>query len=166
MVGEEQQAIVQAARETGASVYLDCQAHHTSLDDAATREAIGRVDVFSPNRNEALALTGERSIEAALDKLSELVGVVIIKDGAEGCLCGHEGKVTGAPGIEVEVVDTTGAGDNFNCGFIYGQIKGYSLEESLRIGNICGGLSVSAIGGSGYIIDQEMIRLFLDTGNF
>lgn len=161
MVGEAQQAIVQAARETGASVYMDCQAHHTSLDEAATRESIGNVDFFSPNRNEALALTGEKSIEAALNKLSELVGVVIIKDGADGCLCHHEGQVIKVPGIEVEVVDTTGAGDNFNCGFIYGQVNGHTLEESLRIGNICGGLSVSAFGGSGFEIDPETIGRFL-----
>jgi sugar/nucleoside kinase (ribokinase family) len=91
--------------------------------------------------------------------------MVIIKDGAEGCLCSHGSKVIRAPGIEVAVVDTTGAGDNFNCGFIYGQIKGYSLEDSLRIGNICGGLSVSAIGGSGFAIDEKMIMRYLYGGN-
>ena len=147
MVGEEQQPIVRAARGVGAKVYMDCQAHHTSLDDLATREAIARVDVFSPNREEALALTGETSIEMALEKLSKLAETVIIKDGASGCVCATEGRVIRAPGIEVEVVDTTGAGDNFNCGFIYGQIKGYSLEDSMRIGNICGGLSTLEYGG-------------------
>lgn len=165
MTGEAQQAIIRAARDVGARVYMDCQAHHTTLKESETREAIARVDVFSPNREEALSLTGEASIEAALGKLSELVNTAIIKDGAEGCLCGTEGKVIKAPGIEVEVADTTGAGDNFNCGFIYGQIKDYSLEESLRIGNICGGLSVSAIGGSGFVIDLETIGRYFLTGN-
>jgi sugar/nucleoside kinase (ribokinase family) len=158
MMGEEQKNIVQAAREVGARVYMDCQAHHTSLDDLATQDAIARVDVFSPNREEALKLTGETSVQAALVKLSELVSTVIIKDGAEGCLCSSESKVVREPGIDVKVVDTTGAGDNFNCGFIYGQIKGSSLEESLRIGNICGGLSVSVVGGSGFTIDSEAIE--------
>lgn len=165
MVGEEQQTIVQAAREMGAKVYMDCQAHNTSLDDQATREAIGKVDVFSPNRSEALALTGENDIETALGKLSNLAETVIIKDGADGCICSHNGEVFILPGIEVEVVDTTGAGDNFNCGFIFGQNKGYSLEESLRIGNICGGLSVATIGGSGFVIDPETIGRLLYTGN-
>ncbi len=158
MVGEEQERIVRAARDMGAKVYMDCQAHHTSLDEVATQEAIGRVDVFSLNREEALKLTGETSVEAALGKLSELVKVVIIKTGADGCLCGTEGKVIRAPGIEVEVVDTTGAGDNFNCGFIYGQINGYSVEDSLRIGNLCGGLSTLEYGGGSKSISISEIE--------
>jgi sugar/nucleoside kinase (ribokinase family) len=162
MVGEAQEKIVRAAREVGARVYMDCQAHSSTLDDALTQQAIRRVDVFSPNREEALKLTGETSVQAALVKLSELVKVVLIKTGAEGCLCITEGKIVKASGIEVEVVDTTGAGDNFNCGFIYGQIKGYALEESLRIGNICGGLSASAIGGSSFIIDPEITKSLMD----
>ncbi|MBM3138604.1 MAG: carbohydrate kinase family protein, partial [Chloroflexi bacterium] len=99
MVGKPHKDIVQAARAVGARLYMDCQAHHTSLDDPATREAIARVDVFSPNREEALALAGQTSIEAALGKLSELVGTVIIKDGADGCLSAAEGRVVCAPGI-------------------------------------------------------------------
>jgi sugar/nucleoside kinase (ribokinase family) len=162
MVGEEQEKIVRAARTVGALVYMDCQAHHANLTDPATRGAIGRADVFSPNREEALALTREKSIEAALEKLSKLTGTVIIKNGADGCLCSRGGMVIRVPGIEVAVVDTTGAGDNFNCGFIYGQIKGYSLEETLRIGNICGGLSVTTIGGSGFAIDSGAIENFLN----
>jgi sugar/nucleoside kinase (ribokinase family) len=46
------------------------------------------------------------------------------------------------------VVDTTGAGDNFNSGFLFGQINGFSLANSLRIANICGGLSVEGFGGA------------------
>jgi sugar/nucleoside kinase (ribokinase family) len=157
MVGDEQEEIVRAAREVGAKVYMDCQAHHMNLTDPAAREAIGRADVFSPNRDESLALTGEKSIEEALEKLSKLTGTVIIKNGADGCLCSREGKVIRAPGIEVEVVDTTGAGDNFNCGFIYGQIKEYSLEESLRIGNICGGLSTQQFGGGSCVISESEV---------
>lgn len=162
MTGEAHEDIVKAARAVGAWVYMDCQAHQTTLEESETREAIGRVDVFSPNREESLALTGEASIEAALGKLFELIGTVIVKDGVDGCLCASNGKVIRSPGIEMEVVDTTGAGDNFNCGYIYGQIKGYTLEESLRIGNLCGGLSVTKIGGSSNVIDQEMIEKTLN----
>jgi len=46
------------------------------------------------------------------------------------------------------VLDTTGAGDNFNSGFLYGQIRGYSIGRSLRIANICGGLSTQGYGGT------------------
>jgi sugar/nucleoside kinase (ribokinase family) len=52
------------------------------------------------------------------------------------------------PGVKANVVDTTGAGDNFDCGFIYGQLQGYSLEDSIRCANICGGLSIEKHGGA------------------
>ncbi len=159
MTGEAQEKITIAAHEMGALVYMDCQAHHTTISDPDTSAALGRVDVFSPNRAEALALTGEKNIESALDQLRALTETVIIKDGASGCLCGYPGGVIRSPAMEVEVVDTTGAGDNFNCGFIYGQIKGFPLEESLRIGNICGGLSVEVVGGGNdHINPHEIVQ--------
>lgn len=157
MAGEAQETIIGAAHEAGARVYMDCQAHHTTIQDPDTSAALGRVDVFSPNRAEALALTGEKNIESALDKLHALTETVIIKDGANGCLCGYPGGVIRSPAMAVEVVDTTGAGDNFNCGYIYGQINGCSPEESLRIGNICGGLSTDVVGGGNDHINPHEI---------
>jgi sugar/nucleoside kinase (ribokinase family) len=157
MTGEAQKKITGAAREAGARVYMDCQAHHTTISDPDTRAALSRVDVFTPNRAEALALTGEENIEKALDTLRALTKTVIIKDGGNGCLCGYPGGTIRSPAMKVKVLDTTGAGDNFNCGFIYGQIRGYPLKESLRIGNICGGLSTEVIGGGNKHIKPEEV---------
>jgi sugar/nucleoside kinase (ribokinase family) len=117
-----------------AKIYMDCQAHSTSIEDPLTSQTVADVDVFSPNRDEALALTGETEIEASLEKLSKLTETVIIKNGA---------------------------GDNFNCGFIYGQIKEYSLEDSLRIGNFCGGLSTQQYGGGSDTISTLKIKRLL-----
>ena len=83
---------------------------------------------------------------------------MVIKNGADGCICSQGGEVSSVASIDVKVVDKTGAGDNFNCGFIYGQVRGYSLHDSLRIGNICGGLSTTIFGGSNFEIDTQIIK--------
>jgi len=88
-----------------------------------------------------LQLTGAATVEQALARLAELTPLVIVKRGAEGAIAGLDGGVVQVPAIPVEVVDTTGAGDCFNAGFLYGYLRGASLETCLRAGNICGGLS-------------------------
>jgi sugar/nucleoside kinase (ribokinase family) len=138
----------QAALESHTAIFMDCQAHQTSLEDPDVRSALQQVDVFSPNLEEALQLTGEDSIESALAALAALSPLVIIKLGKEGAIAQRGSQVMRIPGLKTNVVDTTGAGDNFDCGFIYGQLQGYSLEDSIRCANICGGLSIEKHGGA------------------
>ncbi len=102
---------------------MDCQAHHFSIGDPAVINALQSVDVFSPNAQEAQDLTGKNTIESALEELARLIPLVIIKLGSTGCLTRQGEQVISTEAIQVEVKDTTGAGDNFNCGFLYGQIK-------------------------------------------
>lgn len=161
MIGKQQRVIVKAASDVSSRVLMDCQAHTTQIQDPSVRDAIAAVDVFSPNRQEALCLTGEKDIHAALDSLSKITRTVIIKNGKDGCLCAESAVVVHIPAIKMKVVDTTGAGDNFNCGFIFGQLQDYSLEDSLRIGNICGGLSTTRVGGSGFTINENIISAYL-----
>jgi sugar/nucleoside kinase (ribokinase family) len=88
---------------------------------------------------------------------------VIIKQGAEGCLCRKpDGDLLQVPGIQVRVTDTTGAGDNFNCGFICGQSRGFSLLDSLRMANICGGLSTQGSGGTATSPTFNQVKRFLE----
>jgi sugar/nucleoside kinase (ribokinase family) len=138
----------QAALESHTAIFMDCQAHQARLEDPEVRSALQQVDVFSPNLEEALQLTGVDSIETALAKLAALSPLVVIKLGKEGAIAQRGKQVMRVPGVKANGVDTTGAGDNFDCGFIYAQIQGYSLEDSLRCANICGGLSIEKRGGA------------------
>ena len=162
MTGADQQEIVSAARTVNARVFMDCQAHKASIKDPVIVEALQRVDVFSPNLGEAHMLTGETDILSSLNKLVEFTPLVIIKDGIHGCLASNSGQVIRSESIKVDVKDTTGAGDNFNCGFLFGQISGFSLEKSLRAANICGGLSTRGIGGSATSTTRAAVATWLD----
>ena len=135
------------ARAQGAAIFMDCQSTDATLETPGVVEALEAVDVFAPNEVEALQLTGAATVDQALARLTELTPLVIVKRGAEGAMARQDGEVVQVPAIPVEVVDTTGAGDCFNAGFIYGYLRGAPLETCLRAGNICGGLSTTAVGG-------------------
>lgn len=145
--GPEHHGVVEAARAAGSRILMDCQSQPQTLDDPAVVEAIRAVDVFAPNATEALHLTGEAAIPAALARLASLAPLVVIKLGADGSIAQQGDTVIHVPGLPVNVVDTTGAGDCFNAAFLYGQARGEPLETCLRYGNICGALSTTDYGG-------------------
>jgi sugar/nucleoside kinase (ribokinase family) len=146
--GPQQAEVCAAAHAVGALVYMDCQCSAATLTTPDLAEALRSVDIFAPNASEALQLTGAATVEAALAQLAALTPLVIIKCGADGALAQAGEDIAHAPSIHVDVFDTTGAGDCFNAGFLYGHLRGLPLETSLRCGNICGGLSTTARGGA------------------
>lgn len=111
-------------------------------------EILDHCDVFMPNATEALAISGAPNLEAALDELSRRAGSVAVKLGEEGAMARRGRQAVRARPLAVEVVDTVGAGDSFDAGFIYGFLSDRSLEESLRLGVACGSLSTTAAGGT------------------
>ncbi len=111
-------------------------------------ELLGQVDAFLPNQNEALAISGASTITAALQILSQKCRVVAIKCGREGALARQAGESVRAAALPVQVVDTVGAGDSFDAGFLYGWLKGWSLERVLTLAGACGSLSTRAAGGT------------------
>lgn len=111
-------------------------------------ELLPLVNIFLPNAAEACALTGEENVEIAANKLSAQVETLVIKLGAAGALGLRAGQTVRVPSISVQVVDTVGAGDSFNAGFLYGYLHGWSLEESLRLAAVCGALSTTGSGGT------------------
>jgi sugar/nucleoside kinase (ribokinase family) len=162
-LGEKYEDIFSTAREAGIKVYMDCQFTEETVENPEVRAAIGAVDIFAPNQLEALQLTGAASLDEAMAILSRLAPLVIIKCGAQGAYACQDSRVIHSPGLNVEqVVDTTGAGDCFNAGFLYGLLRGEPLERCLRLGNICGGLSVTATGGSAVPTADE-VEKYLQT---
>ncbi|HEX9371355.1 MAG TPA: PfkB family carbohydrate kinase [Roseiflexaceae bacterium] len=142
--GDEQAALVAAAHAAGAIVYMDCQSDQATLATPGVCEALRRVDVFAPNAAEALHLTGAATVEQALARLAELAPLAVVKCGGAGAIARSGEQVARAPALPVEVFDTTGAGDCFNAGFLYGYLHGHSLDTCLRSGNISGGLATTS----------------------
>lgn len=107
------------------------------------------VDVFLPNRTELLAIAGTDDLDLALRKLAGKVPLVAVKLGEQGALARRGEELLRAESIAVDVVDTTGAGDSFDAGFVYGFLAGWDVGAALRLGCVTGALSTRAAGGTG-----------------
>ena len=111
-------------------------------------ELLSQTNVFLPNETEACSLAGVDNIDLAKDKLAGLVETLAIKLGAAGALGAKNGKQVRVASIPVKVVDTVGAGDSFDAGFLFGYLNNWSLEKMLEMATICGSLSTQASGGT------------------
>ncbi|MBO4932468.1 MAG: carbohydrate kinase family protein [Clostridia bacterium] len=106
------------------------------------------IDVLFMNETECQHYTRCEDIETGARKLAEKAGMAVIKLGKTGAMAIKDGEKYFAPAYKVQAVDTTGAGDSFNAGFIYGFLQGLPMEECLKCGNGCGALSVTKLGGN------------------
>jgi sugar/nucleoside kinase (ribokinase family) len=111
-------------------------------------ELLSVTTVFLPNEKEATSLSGESDVDAAAERLRSKVELLGIKLGAKGALGVMENEHAKVSSMPVDVVDTVGAGDSFDAGFLYGYLNHWSLEKSLRLGCICGALSTQRSGGT------------------
>ncbi|MEA3344727.1 MAG: carbohydrate kinase family protein [Chloroflexota bacterium] len=137
-----------AAKEYGCTTSLDTGYDPMKRWDSTLWDTLHQTDVFLPNEVEAPAIAGRGDLGAALETLAEVVPTVVVKLGSEGALAYQEEKKVQIPAFPVEVVETTGAGDTFNAGFLTAWLRGLTLEESLILGVAAGSLSVTKIGGS------------------
>jgi sugar/nucleoside kinase (ribokinase family) len=112
--------------------------------------AYPQIDVLLPNTQEARLLGRGRDWREGARALSEQGPTVVVKRGAEGAAAVMGEQTIEVDAIKTEVADTTGAGDNFDAGFLYGYLAGWPIEQSLRLGAACGSLSTQAIGGTAY----------------
>ncbi|QBD83046.1 carbohydrate kinase family protein [Ktedonosporobacter rubrisoli] len=141
------------------SIFLDAGWHPEELADERLTEVIKRGHVLMPNQMEAMFMTGTQTAEEAALALAQWVPTAIVKAGARGVVACKNGEIAYCPAFPIkEVVDTTGAGDAFDGGFIYGSLKGYSFMEALRCGTICGSLSTTAPTGTAAVPNAQELE--------
>jgi len=110
-------------------------------------DTLEEVDVFFPNELELDAVGGSADPETALRALDNGRTCTIAKLGAQGCMLLVEGRPVHVPAFPIEPVDTTGAGDSFNAGFLHAWLNGRGVIESVQFGAACGALSTQGLGG-------------------
>lgn len=135
------------ARSFGLTTSLDTN-YDPSESWVGFDELLSVTNVFLPNEKEARSLSGEEKIDAAADILGRKVETLAIKLGSEGALGIRNSEKVQVTSIAVNLIDTVGAGDSFDAGFLYGYLNGWSLEKSLQLGCVCGGLSTQRAGGT------------------
>ena len=149
------------ARERGLTTSLDPGFDPSERWEADLRQALRSVDVFFPNEVELCALGGEAQPLDALQRLQNGRTLIVAKLGGAGCAA-HEGAaLVSVPAFPVETVDTTGAGDSFDAGFVHAWLQGKPLRECLRWGAACGALSTRGLGGTARQADRAEVEALL-----
>ena len=134
-------AVLKAAKAQGAKISLDLASFNVVEESKDLLDLIVAeyIDILIANEDEALAFTGERDEAKALGILAKDVEMAVLKIGARGSLISGNGEVVVIKGMGNGVaVDTTGAGDLWASGFLFGLVNGMSLEQSGALGSCCG----------------------------
>jgi sugar/nucleoside kinase (ribokinase family) len=153
-------AIAATLHDAGCTVSLDVGWHPDWLRSARTLNALREVELFLPNEREAELMIGQSEPEKMLRAFADArLRAVALKLGANGSALLTNGEIIFCPPVRVDPVDTTGAGDCFDAGFIYGWLNDRMPDECLRIGNICGALSTRGFGGIESFPTREELNL-------
>ena len=139
---------IELAKEAGLQVCLDMASYNIVAGDHEFFSLLVNkyVDIVFANEEEAKAFTGKEP-EEALDVIAKMCSIAIVKVGARGSLIRKGTEEVYVEAVPVErVVDTTGAGDFFAAGFLYGLTCGYSLEKCGKIGAVLSGEVIQVVG--------------------
>lgn len=136
------------AKELGLTTSFDSDNDPSGKWDSSILDTLQYVDVFLPNENEALHISRCDDLQSALNVLSEIVNTVVIKTGKNGAWVKNREQTIHANAFKIDVVDTTGAGDSFNSGFIYQYLNGADIDKCVLWGNACAAISTTKIGGT------------------
>ena len=153
------------AHSAGCTVSLDTGWDPAERWDGGLRETLAVADLFMPNAIEAQAISGQNDLASAQAWLAQLVPAVAVKLGPAGAIARRGEEVARASPPPVQPVDTTGAGDSFDAGCIYGYLAGWPLERTLRLACACGALTTRLPGGTnGQPTLQEALEAMGDDG--
>lgn len=151
------------AREKGVTTSLDAGWDDSENWDYGIMDVLEFTDIFFPNEVEAVRITRTRSAREAADRLSEFAKMVVVKCGPKGAVGKYGDQILEVPTFtSLKPIDTTGAGDSFNAGFIYGFLNGFDFKSCIIYGNACGSISVTRIGGASACPGLEEVRRLIE----
>jgi len=153
-------ALCRELKQKGLTLSLDTNDDPDDTWGAPLPELLGIVDVVLPNEDEAKRMSGTDDVESAITWLAARVPVVAVKCGRRGSIVQSGSERWVVPPLSVEPVDTIGAGDSFNAGFLKGYIQKLPLPDCAALGNTSAALSTLSPGGTESFRDPERIRSF------
>jgi sugar/nucleoside kinase (ribokinase family) len=153
--------IFRKAKAAGLTTSLDTNDDPENHWPVDVQRLLKYVDIVLPNESEACKLAQVEEVERAAEILAQQVSVVVVKRGSRGAMVlAGKHKHSGFPPV-VDPIDAVGAGDSFDAGFIHQFIRGASVEDCLKFGNIAGALSVTRAGGTEAFRDTQHREEFL-----
>jgi sulfofructose kinase len=162
--GHDVEASIQAAvyaREAGVPTVLDIDNYYPGADRLLPLIDFNICSSEFPRR-----VTGEDDLKRALKEIQSRSGSRLVAStiGKDGVLAYFNGEYIHSPGFEIECVDTTGAGDAFHGGFIFGLLNKKSVEETFRFANAVAALKCRAVGARTALPTRSEVEEFLRGG--
>jgi sugar/nucleoside kinase (ribokinase family) len=154
-------ALFERAKAAGLTTSFDPNSDPSASWSNSIKKVLRHTDVLFVNKREASELTGLKSSGNALKALGQLVPCAVIKLGRKGAVAIQHAEVAKHPGFKIDAVDTTGAGDSFDAGFVSAYVRGFTLDKCLEVGNACGALSASHVGGTAGQPNEKELQEFL-----
>lgn len=141
------QRILELAKASDMNIIWDLASYNVVEEHLKflTETVLPQVDYLFANEQEAETLTGLKA-EKALDVLAEKTKIALVKTGAKGAMAKRGQEIVRVPALQVKALDTTGAGDLFAAGFLFGLSADLSLKDATSIGNIAAGNVVEVLG--------------------
>ena len=153
-------------RDAGLSISLDTNDDPSNAWGYPLQDLLPLVDLFMPNESELCRMAGNVSLEEAVRSFAPDLPVMVIKRGRQGCRVRAGNLVFDVQGVPVIAVDTIGAGDSFDAGFLFAYLGGHGLKACAAAGNITGAWSTRDTGGTESFRDRSGLQAFLKLHGF
>jgi len=153
--------LFQHLKSKGLTISLDTNDDPDDRWEGGLQELLRHVDVFLPNEREACKAARTEDLDEAIRRLSKLVPLLVVKLGRKGALAQKGSERFTAASVNVTPVDTVGAGDSFDAGFLHEYLRGSDIRTCLASGNRAGALSTTRPGGTEAFRDPAYRGQFL-----
>lgn len=158
--------LLRRLKQAGLSISLDTNDDPENSWGSPLAEILPYVDVFLPNADEICRMTNRTNLDDGVHSLAVDIPAVVVKRGRHGARVYQQGRGIDIPPLNVVPVDTIGAGDSFDAGFLRAYVLAKDIVTCARAGNISGALSTQAPGGTEAFRDQKLRDAFLGENQF
>jgi sugar/nucleoside kinase (ribokinase family) len=148
------------AQEKGLTTSLDTNDDPEGVWADDIHQVLPHVDIFFPNEREAKSITRKDDLAAAIGELAERVGMVVVKLGPEGAIARKGTAEWRCSPTRVNPVDTVGAGDSFDAGFIHRYLQDANTQQCLEYANVAGAYSTTREGGTEAFRERDALARF------
>jgi sugar/nucleoside kinase (ribokinase family) len=153
-------------KQAGLTISLDTNDDPENRWGTPLQEVLPYIDVFMPNEDEICRMTNRDNLDDAIQSLTVKIPTIVVKRGRHGARVYEQGRATDVAPLTVVPVDTIGAGDSFDAGFLRAYLLSKDSVTCARAGNITGALSTQASGGTEAFRDQTLRDAFLAEHQF
>jgi sugar/nucleoside kinase (ribokinase family) len=154
-------SLFERLQDAGLTISLDPNDDPSGRWSGVLDQLLDSIDLLLPNEDELKKIAKKDTLEDALDALSERIPLIVVKCGSRGAVVQHGRHRTRSPPVQVTPIDTIGAGDSFNAGFLHSYLRDNDPLLAAAIGNITGALSTLRPGGTEAFRDAQLCETFL-----